>query len=407
MEPEAAMGRPLLEEGTKKQTTKSQQSMRCLWCLLGVMLPGLFLLSFIAKAYVLEGRLPRDLIFSAASADADTALRTLSEFEVIHFTGSADSAEEALARVVPHVSSFFVVTLGPHTPARRTAEQRVLSCTPSVTLPCAELSAAAEGLEAVLGSDAQGQPRRLFPLSLGTADFSSHWSMAAGVVRPYVVWEAGSGRVLVDSGLAGRLWGSPGHVTSGQGAPGDAGALEPEPGQVVGTMSVLMATGLFRHLATALPQVAAATAGPAVSRLSTLMHPALALAVAGAFAAAPPLWFCIVCPAVLGLLAPLAINMALNQLAGHLCTSLALPDDQCFDLLVGALGLGFVLSLASAVPIFYACKLMECARRGDTPPPAAAAAPAGARGPVAVLTRVLGIKGGGHQGSVARRRAWM
>jgi hypothetical protein len=88
MEPEAEMGRPLLEEGTKKQqTTKSQQSMRCLWCLLGVMLPGLFLLSFIAKSYVLEGRLDRDLMSIAASADADRSLRTLSEFEVIHFTG--------------------------------------------------------------------------------------------------------------------------------------------------------------------------------------------------------------------------------------------------------------------------------------------------------------------------------
>jgi hypothetical protein len=34
-----------------------------------------------------------------------------------------------------------------------------------------------------------------------------------------------------------------------------------------------------------------------------------------------------------------------------------LPDDQCFDLLLGALGLGFILSLASAIPIFMVCQV--------------------------------------------------
>ncbi len=42
----------------------------------------------------------------------------------------------------------------------------------------------------------------------------------------------------------------------------------------------------------------------------------------------------------------------------------SLPDDQCFDLLVGALGLGFVLALASAIPIFFVCRLKDCANRG-------------------------------------------
>ncbi len=50
--------------------------------------------------------------------------------------------------------------------------------------------------------------------------------------------------------------------------------------------------------------------------LASLMGPALALAVSAAFAAAPPLWFCVVCPAVLGLLAPLLINIGLNQVRG-------------------------------------------------------------------------------------------
>jgi hypothetical protein len=57
-----------------------------------------------------------------------------------------------------------------------------------------------------------------------------------------------------------------------------------------------------------------------------------------------------------------------SQLAGYLCTSLKLPDDECFDLMLGALGLGFVLALASAIPIFFVCKLQECAkgRNGTT-----------------------------------------
>ncbi|GIL48906.1 hypothetical protein Vafri_5285 [Volvox africanus] len=93
---------------------------------------------------------------------------------------------------------------------------------------------------------------------------------------------------------------------------------------------------------------------------------ALAVALPAAFAAAPPLWFCILCPSVLGLLAPLVINLALNQVAGLLCSQLHLTDDVCFDVLLGALGAGFVLSLASAVPIFFLCRLPECAGRNVT-----------------------------------------
>jgi len=39
---------------------------------------------------------------------------------------------------------------------------------------------------------------------------------------------------------------------------------------------------------------------------------------AASFASAPPLWFCVLCPVVLGLLAPLLVNLSLNQVcAGH------------------------------------------------------------------------------------------
>lgn len=133
----------------------------------------------------------------------------------------------------------------------------------------------------------------------------------SGVVRPYVVWEVGTGTVLVDSGFAARVWGTKDTklYTS----------IEPTSPEAVRHMADLMAHGLFKHLATALPQVAATAAQqPPMQHALSLLGPALSVAVAGAFAAAPPLWFCIVCPAVLGLLAPLAINIALNQVRCNL-----------------------------------------------------------------------------------------
>lgn len=58
--------------------------------------------------------------------------------------------------------------------------------------------------------------------------------------------------------------------------------------------------------------------------------------------------------------------MPLPQIAGALCSQLHLTDDQCFDVLLGALGAGFALSLASAVPIFFVCRLPQCAGRNTT-----------------------------------------
>ena len=45
-----------------------------------------------------------------------------------------------------------------------------------------------------------------------------------------------------------------------------------------------------------------------------------------------PLWFCIVCPLVLGLLAPFLFNCGLTAAAEALCSQLQLPDDTCADL---------------------------------------------------------------------------
>jgi len=95
---------------------------------------------------------------------------------------------------------------------------------------------------------------------------------------------------------------------------------------------------------------------------------AAAAAVAASAAAAPPLWFCFVCPVVLGLLAPLVINYGLGEAATAACDAWKLDDQACVDLFVTALGVGLFLSLMSAWPIFRVCRMYECSHR---PPPQA------------------------------------
>ena len=45
-----------------------------------------------------------------------------------------------------------------------------------------------------------------------------------------------------------------------------------------------------------------------------------------------PIWFCVACPAVLGLLAPLVINAGLGALADAACRHWQLPAEECNDL---------------------------------------------------------------------------
>jgi hypothetical protein len=107
------------------------------------------------------------------------------------------------------------------------------------------------------------------------------------------------------------------------------------------------------------------SAGPCslTALLSTLPK---ALAAAALGAAAVPRWFCYVCPVLLGLLAPLLINEGLGRAAAAACTALSLTDDECVDVYLAALGLGLLLSLAAAVPIFRVCRLYECAHPNVT-----------------------------------------
>ena len=45
-----------------------------------------------------------------------------------------------------------------------------------------------------------------------------------------------------------------------------------------------------------------------------------------------PLWFCIGCPIVLGMLFPFAFNFGLGAIADELCTYYNLPADECTQL---------------------------------------------------------------------------
>ena len=75
-----------------------------------------------------------------------------------------------------------------------------------------------------------------------------------------------------------------------------------------------------------------------------------------------PLWWCLTCPIVLGLLAPFVINFGLTAAAEQLCAALQLPADECSELWWGAFAVAMVLSLGSAVPIVYVCRLPDCVK---------------------------------------------
>ena len=57
-----------------------------------------------------------------------------------------------------------------------------------------------------------------------------------------------------------------------------------------------------------------------------------AAAASLAVASQTPLWFCITCPIVLGMLFPFAFNFGLGAIADELCTYYNLPADACTQL---------------------------------------------------------------------------
>ncbi|KAL0029490.1 hypothetical protein WJX77_011580 [Trebouxia sp. C0004] len=87
-----------------------------------------------------------------------------------------------------------------------------------------------------------------------------------------------------------------------------------------------------------------------------------AAAASLAVASQIPLWFCITCPIVLGMLFPFAFNFGLGAIADELCTYYNLPADACTQLWYSAFALAMILSFASVLPIVTICRLAQCAR---------------------------------------------
>ncbi|GBF93178.1 hypothetical protein Rsub_05910 [Raphidocelis subcapitata] len=200
-------------------------------------------------------------------------------------------------------------------------------------------AAAAAGAGAACGPRGQPGPPRPAPDAARAAA-----AAAAAAAAPLAVFDASAATITVDSRALGPL------AAAARGAPEQAAAAARLAGAAVSSAAAARAG----PLAAALPALAAAAAAGVPAALLA------APAAAGALGAS--VWFCIACVAALGLLCPLIINYMLGEAAQLACEKLSLDTDQCLDLFVGALAVALVLSLLSAVPIFKACRLSECAQ---------------------------------------------
>jgi len=202
--------------------------------------------------------------------------------------------EGPLAGALAHPSELartvLAVVPGGAPPARRAEGQPFLSAAPGALpgLSLGPLNAAAGALEAALGG------RRLFPLSVrlmdGAGGEAARGSGEGGAwCGPLIVYEVSSGAVLLSPSLVAPL----------EAAGGAAQAA-------VSRLAALLFDAL--PAAATAAGVGAALAGAAAARGAVLAAARVALA-----AAPPPMWFCLACPALLGLLAPLAINFGIGE----------------------------------------------------------------------------------------------
>ncbi|GAX86300.1 hypothetical protein CEUSTIGMA_g13712.t1 [Chlamydomonas eustigma] len=183
--------------------------------------------------------------------------------------------------------------------------------------------------------------RRLYPITIQFSDLQQPAPSGAKTSGTFAIYDFSNGLLVLDYTLMEWIF-QDSHV------------------QDTSLIIVREIFSSFIALPTSIFKVGASLAG------ANLIKDAISSAVNAVFATSPPLWFCLLCPAVLGLIAPLAINLGLFELAGIICSRLQLDDTQCFDLMLGALGVGFVLALAASIPIFFVCRLMECAHRTNT-----------------------------------------
>ncbi|KAL4858835.1 hypothetical protein ACK3TF_001224 [Chlorella vulgaris] len=326
---------------------------------------------------------------------------------------SAATLEGVLERPAKHTGSFLLIVPGAGNPQRRSKGKPFLSINPAAASLPAVLGPAATALNKAVGVLEASLGRRLFSFQLESAALPP---CAAGT-GPCAVWEASSGRLVLDSWLAGKIAGEGGQaaaaaagkaggaagsttspklldaagiagVTAGEAGraataaaedeglgPDDEEASHPVPaGDASGSGSGGSSSGDLPNLLAAfvdllVGQVAEASSllqkGKAsLPALAAIFGKAGAASVTLLMAAQVPLWWCIVCPLVLGMLAPFIFNFGLTAAAEALCSQLQLPDDTCSDLWWGAFAVALMLSLASAIPIVYLCRLPECGRHG-------------------------------------------
>ncbi|CAL8465544.1 g5080 [Coccomyxa elongata] len=302
--------------------------------------------------------------FAAATDEKDIAFVHLrrwglgSQRQFAELAEPGTTAEAVMVKAWDY-SAVVVVVLGEHPPQRRniTAGQPFISVDPygdvvegddadpvQSKLPLDAINRGAHFLESFLTGP-------LFPVRLATRRFGhlGYWDEG-----PSVVYDVSEGIIYLDSrmvamttkrlparaqvalgtfveqlfGGLGELWGGP---------PANASTAGGERGGRGGDLG-------------GVAEVAKVVARIAAAALTTTM------------AAQVPVWFCVACPLVLGLLAPFVFNLGLTAVAQAVCEHYSLPDDQCNELWYGAFALAMVLSLASAIPIVFVCRLPECAR---------------------------------------------
>ncbi|BDA49926.1 hypothetical protein COCOBI_15-0540 [Coccomyxa sp. Obi] len=309
-------------------------------------------------------RIEAETPFAVATEEKDIAFIHLrrwglgSQRRFAELAEPGTTAEAVMAKAWEN-SAVVVVVLGERPPQRRniTAGQPFISVDPYVdglegdsadplqsNLPLDAINRGAQFLESFLTGP-------LFPVRLATRKFGH---LLFTDVGPAVVYDVSEGIMYLDRRMvtttikrlperaqvalgtfAAQLFG--GLCESWGGPPANVSAAGAERGGRRGDL------GGVAEVAKVVARVAAAT-------LATTM------------AAQVPVWFCVACPLVLGLLAPFVFNLGLTAVAQAVCEHYSLPDDQCNELWYGAFALAMVLSLASAIPIVFVCRLPECAR---------------------------------------------
>ncbi len=80
------------------------------------------------------------------------------------------------------------------------------------------------------------------------------------------------------------------------------------------------------------PTIAELSPRSSLAGAASVFAAAAGSAVSLAFLARIPLWFCLACPVVLGMLAPFLFNYGLTATAEAVCAQLQLPAQDCADL---------------------------------------------------------------------------